>query len=390
MTMWPKSKTKKIAVAFHGVKINIDLEMPIIKAGIIELMRGHSELALSRTREGVLSLDQLTRDVQAREQQISLLQDADAASSYHASRIEIERTAKLLAIQAEIFAKRAPIVFVGDSEQATAVDFCFAAAHVVAKVGDGEISYQVKALLQIALECAQAEASAARIMIELQTPKAAEPVKARVTPPRPKPPLLKQQQAPATNVVSNILFSATPAQMQEDDSDDEPWKSKRIGFNKKRDFTTAEYLAHFKKAYSIDTAEEQAGSFEVSLRLLDYANALRVAVSNIVSLRKSDLTGVRLWTIVRRFLDEFFSPGFEKQSLRVSAIMNALLDAEDLNEEGGDPRFILNHLVVASTLLDGEVAFQQAAQAAKAKPEQRKPTVSGPIIRMETLDPDAE
>ncbi|MGO7821175.1 hypothetical protein ACC684_28405 [Rhizobium ruizarguesonis] len=389
MTMWPKSKTKKIAVAFHGVKINIDLEMPIIKAGIIELMRGHSELALSRTREGVLSLDQLTRDVQAREQQISLLQDADAASSYHASRIEIERTAKLLAIQAEIFAKQAPIVFVGESEQATAVDFCFAAAREVAKVGDGEISYQVKALLQIALECAQAEAVAARAMIEQQKPNAAvkEPKLAVRRPPM--PPL-------STPVASRPVaggFKLDPMKVSQPEMFDEPepWKLKRMPFDPSKKFTAQEYVAHIESDYPGFGTDGLPGvGFDrVKLaRLQVYAHFFREPGSNVVPLHKSDLDDLTIWQAVRKFIEEFFPVGTDVSaaSLRVASIMSALLDAEDLQEEGVDIRYLYNHLVVASSLLMEEVSDQSAKRREEVVPALDKPVVE----RMWSFNPDDE
>ncbi|TBE73873.1 hypothetical protein ELG97_37220, partial [Rhizobium leguminosarum] len=145
--MWPK-KSKKITVAFHGVRITVDAEMPIIRSGVFAMLREHPELELSRTREGVLSVDQLMRDIKTREDQIALLRDADGATHYSASKIEIERTAKLLAIQAQVLELQAPVVFVGDGQTASAIDFCFAAAQAVAEQGDGEISYQCKALLQ--------------------------------------------------------------------------------------------------------------------------------------------------------------------------------------------------------------------------------------------------
>ncbi|MBY5551082.1 hypothetical protein HFO61_30525 [Rhizobium leguminosarum] len=385
--MWPKSKSKKIAVAFHGVKINIDVEMPILKAGIIELLRGHPELALSRTRDGVLSIDQLTRDVQAREQQIALLQDADAASSYHASRIEIERTAKLLAIQAEIFAKQAPIVFVGDSEQATAVDFCFAAAREVAKIGDGEISYQVKALLQIAMECAKAEASAARAMIEQQKPKAVveEPKQAVRRPPM--PPLARPVAAPAG------AFKLDPTKVSQPEMIDEPepWKLKRMPFDPSKKFTAQEYVAHIESAYpSFGTDGLPGVGFDrVKLaRLQVYAHFFREPGSNVVPLHKSDLDGLTIWQAVRKFIEEFFPVGTDVSaaSLRVASIMSALLDAEDLLEEGADIRYLYNHLIVASTLLMEEVSEQSAKRREEVVPALDKPVVE----RMWSFNPDDE
>ncbi|WP_165447385.1 hypothetical protein, partial [Rhizobium leguminosarum] len=88
----------------------------------------------------------------------------------------------------------APVVFVGDGQTASAIDFCFAAAQAVAEQGDGEISYQCKALLQIALECAQDEASAARDMLAKQTPKVAPAAAAKVAAPKP---VKAKQEAPA-------------------------------------------------------------------------------------------------------------------------------------------------------------------------------------------------
>ncbi|OWO90009.1 hypothetical protein B5E41_29215 [Rhizobium esperanzae] len=383
--MWPKSKTKKITVAFHGVRINIDTELPIIKAGVIELLRDHPELALSRTREGVLSIDQLTRDIAARDQQISLLQDADAASSYHASRAEIERTAKLRTIQAEVFAQQAPIVFVGNSEEATAVDFCLAAALAVSRIGDGEISYQVKALLQIALECAESEAQAAKAMLEQQAVR---------RPPMPKHAASRPVQGGALKL--DAMKVSQPELMDEPG----PWKARRIPYNKDRLFTSAEYLDHFKAKWSgVALADEKAGSIEVSARLLEFANALRFSKSNVVSLRKSNLDGLKWPVVVRRFLDEMFPPNFEAKSLRVTAILSALLDAEDLHEEGADFRYVANHVVAASELLDQEIAFQQAEQM-KANRSPATGPVALPAVssvakvdeveRIWTRDPDAE
>lgn len=391
--MWPKSKTKKITVAFHGVRINIDTELPIIKAGVIELLRDHPELAISRTREGVLSVDQLTRDVAARDQQISFLKDADAASSYHASRIEIERTAKLLAIQAKVFAEQAPIVFVGNSEEATAVDFCLAAALAVAKIGDGEISYQIKALLQIAIECAESEAQAAKAMLEQQQPKKAaqEPQQAVRRPPM--PPLSAPVGSRSVATPGGFKLDSMKVSQPEMFDKPEPWKLKRIPFDPSKKFTAQEYVTHIESAYPGFGTDGLPGvGFDrVKLdRLQVYAHFFREPGSNVVPLHKSDLDGLTIWQAVRKFIDEFFPAGTDvpAASLRVAAIMSALLDAEDLQEEGADIRYLYNHLVVASTLLTEEVA---EAAARKAMTDKTVAAVGRPIVhRIEIRNPDEE
>lgn len=167
--MWPLKTRKGLAVKFHGVRIEIDTEMPIIKPVIIDLLRQHQQLSLTATKEGRLSSDHIARDIAHRQQQAAMFRDADAATQYSASKAEIARTASYLAAKAENFAKLVPAAFVGDGDEANAIDLCFAAAVTLAQQGNGEKSYQVKALIQIAIECAEAEAQAAKAMLARQS-----------------------------------------------------------------------------------------------------------------------------------------------------------------------------------------------------------------------------
>lgn len=424
--MWPKKNAYKVSVAWNGVKIVLDTEFPILKTAIRDTLRGFSQLELSGTKDGALSADQLTRDLATRQQQVSLLKDADAATSYSASRLEIERTAKLLGIQAEAIAKQAPIVFVGNGDDVQIVDFGLTAALTVAKQGNGEISHQVKALLQMAIESAEAEVEAMQNVIsgKRRTEPAMDKIEETVAETAPLEPGFTVGNSKASRQNFDRLidgfkastkaiakgetvaaaaptpgFKLAPAEIgtiePPEFDDPEPWKAKRIPFNKAKFFTAQEYVEHIQAAYPGFGTDGLPGvGFDrVKLsRLQIYAHFFRDPESNVVPLHKSDLDGLSIWQVVRKFVDEFFPDNgvdMPAASLRVAAIMSALLDAEDLHEEGAHIRYLYNHLSVASVLLLEEVAEQSASHREEVIAALNEP-VSTPLSpRPDHRDPDA-